>query len=165
MLNKKGAMMTKEVMEVVLGGAVVLVLLFLLYNLIAPNFDKGDETMDAYLNSLKDQIAVADDEGVGSFSIWQPVDDDEKKEFYLVYFGNHSSFGVSPRKFYSLGNNLNTICVCSWTKDESSCGACENLEFPVLFGDVEDYESWAVGLGDKLKITRKEDYYEFVRSE
>ena len=160
MLGKRGEMTTKEILEIVLGGAAVLLLLLLLYNLISPDFDEGDETAKAYFESLEKEIAVADGEGVGSFSIWQPSDDGGR-EFFLVYFENHSSYGASLRKFHSLGDNVNRICVCSWENGVDKCSYCKNLDVPVRYnGGVE---LWAVGSGDNLKITRVEDAYEFVK--
>jgi len=159
MRSKRGDMTTKEILEIVLGGAVVLLLLLLLYNLIMPDFDEGDKTAEAYFESLEKEIGAADSDNVGSFSIWQPSDDG--REFFLIYFGNHSSYGESPRKFYSLGNNVNHICVCSWDDGVDVCDYCRNLELPVRYnGDVE---SWAVGVGSRLKITRAGGYYEFVK--
>lgn len=167
MISKKGDMTTKEILEIVLGGAIVLVLLVLLYNLISPNFDVGDETSKAYFDSLEDQIAVADSDSVGSFSIWMLADEDDEREFFLVYFGNTSSFGSGERRFYSLEDNLNHLCICSWEDGDSKCSYCMNLKLPVAsdFFDEVGYAPWAVGAGKRQKITKVEgEHYEFVEA-
>lgn len=158
-------MTTKEIMEIILGGAAVLLLIVLLYNLISPNFDVGDETAKVYFDSLEEQIAVADKEGgVGSFSIWLPRGEDDEKEFLLVYFGNHSSRKGPMRTFYSLGNNVNHICICSWDEGEDKCNYCKNLDLPVV-RERDMGETWAVGIGPKFEIRKMEEvgYYEFKK--
>ena len=161
-LNKKGNLLSKNTLELILGGAIVLLLLVLLYNLIAPTFNVGDETAKSYFDSLEKEIALADSDKIGSFHMWQPEDKDDKREFFLVYFGNHSSFGTNL-KFYSLGDNLNRICICYIEDGVDNCKYCRNLAFPVLSDDAgEGYVPWAVGLNEKLEITKKGDHYEFL---
>lgn len=160
-VRKKAELTTKEILEIILGAAVFLVLAVFLYQLISPNFNKGDETVKSYFNNFKDQVAVADSGGVGSFSIWQPENKQGKREFYLVYFGSSSSYGEGV-KFYSLGNNLNTICVCSLEDRDTNCNSCENLKYPVspVGLSEDDYGRWAIGVGEKIKIVRKGGVYE-----
>ncbi|MFH1238321.1 MAG: hypothetical protein ABIH79_00240 [archaeon] len=161
MLNKRGELTTKEILEIILGAAAFLLLAVLLYNLISPNFDKGEETAESYFGSFKEQIVVADSGGVGSFSIWSPEDKEEKRNFYLVYFGSSSSYG-NELKFYSLGDNLNHLCLCSREKDGSECGYCNNLEYPVFAVglSVDKDGRWAIGVGEKIEITKGDEVYE-----
>ena len=109
MISKRGELTTKEIIEIILGAAVVFVMVVLLYALISPVFDKMDETTKSYFESVEEVI----EDGGGTFSMWQTVE--EGKEFYLVYFQNRSSLEIR-RKFYSLGNNVNHVCVCYWCR-------------------------------------------------
>ena len=165
MLNKKG-MLVKESMEIILGVVATFILVVLLYNLISPNFDKGDETAESYFDSFKEQVSVADSEGVGSFSIWQPENKKEKRKFYLVYFGDSSSYG-KDLKFYSLGNNLNHVCVCYWDDGDTLCDYCENLEFPVFVAGLSEDDSgcWAIGVREEIEITKGDGVYEVKKVE
>ena len=43
-VNKKGEITTKEILEIVLGAAAVLVLIFLIFSLLVGSFDKDEET-------------------------------------------------------------------------------------------------------------------------
>lgn len=160
-MDKKGALPDKEILEIILGAAVFLLLAVFLYQLISPNFDKGDETAEGYFDSFMEQVSVADSGGVGSFSIWLPEDDKEERKFYLVYFGGSSSYG-NDLNFYSLGNNLNHICVCSSEEGDVNCNHCENLEYSVLVEGigVDDKGRWAIGVGEKIEIVLGGEVYE-----
>ena len=164
MLNKRAELTTKEIMEIILGAAAFLILAVFLYQLISPNFDRGDETAKSYFSNFNEQVAVADSGEVGLFSIWLPENKKEKRKFYMVYFGNRSSYGVGI-KFYSLGDNLNHICVCSLEGKETNCNSCENLKYPVfpVGFDEDDYGRWAIGVGKKIEIVKGEDVYEFKK--
>ena len=162
-LNKRGEMTTKEILEILLGGAVVLLMLMLLYNLIAPNFNTGDETMKAYFDGFEKQIAVADLDKVGAFSIWLPADEGESREFYLVYFGDQSRATYGEKEFFSFGENVRQVCICSWEDSKDKCQYCKSLDLPVA-GDYFSemgYAPMVFGLGDKVRITKKVDRYEF----
>ena len=156
MVNKRGELTTTEIVEIVLGVAVVFVMAWLLYALISPGFDKVDEIADAYLDSFEGVI----DDGGGSFSMWQLVD--KGMEFYLVYFQNKSSFDGGGRMFYSFGNNVNHVCVCYWDGDDTKCEVCRNLNEPMVI-DGEVGESWAVATGQEIEIVDKGDYYEVTK--
>ena len=163
-MNRCGELTTKEIMEIILGAVAFLLLAVFLYQLISPNFNKGKETSESYFDSFKEQVTVVDSGGVGSFSIWQPENKKEGREFYLVYFGNSSSYG-GDKKFYSFGNNLNHVCVCYWKEGDSLCDSCENLKYPVLvFGLAEDDSGrWAMGIGEKIEITKGDEVYEIKK--
>lgn len=164
MLNKRGELTTKEIIEIILGAAVFLLLALFLYQLISPNFSRVDETAESYLDNFVEQVAIADSRDVSSFSIWQSESKKDKVGFHLVYFGNRSSYGEQI-KFYSLGNNLNRACVCSLENRETKCDECKNLKYPILASGLskEDYGSWAIGVGEKIEITKGEGFYEIKR--
>ena len=161
MLNKRGELTTKEIIEIILGAAAFLLLAFFLYQLISPNFNKEDETAKSYLNNFVEQMAIADSDTVSTFLIWQSESKKAKVSFHLVYFGNHSSYGKQV-KFYSLGDNLNRACICSLEDGETKCDECKNLNYPILATSLskEDYGSWIVNVGEKIEITKKEGFYE-----
>lgn len=151
-LNKKGELMTKEIDELILGVVAVIVMTVLFYNLISPNFDKGDETAEAYFGIFNEELRIADSGGVGNFLMWQPEED---VGFYLVYFVDAMSF----EEFRSVGNNKNHICVCYLEDGEGTCEYCENLKYPVL----KDGRSgrWKIGFGENLEMRKEGDYYDF----
>ena len=160
-INKRGELTTKEIMEIVLGGAATLLLVVLLYNLIAPNFDKTEETAKSYFDSFEDAVAVADSGGTGSFEMWMPTRKDSKK-YFLIYFGRGSRFGKAPDVYTSFGDNVNHVCVCYW-EGLDVCRYCRNLNYPAVL--VEGEEQWAITAGEKIEITKKGDYYEIVRED
>ncbi|MBU3923391.1 MAG: hypothetical protein KJ592_00580 [Nanoarchaeota archaeon] len=143
MRSKKGALIDKEIVEIVLGAVAVFVMVMLLYNLIAPNFDKGEKTSESYLNSFKDEVAVADAGGVGRFSIWQP---EKEIKYFLVYFGSKSGVG----NFKSYGEHENQVCVCYVKGGKSSCSFCKDLD-RLAVKDGEE-EKWAVGFGEEIYV-------------
>ena len=160
MLNKRG-IIEKEIPELILGAVIFFLLAGLLYNLMSPDYAIADETAESYFKSFMEQVAVADSGGVGSFSIWLPENEKEKRKFYLVYFGGSSSYG-NGLNFYSLGNNVNHICGCFSEDGDVSCDFCENLDYPVFVDgiDVDDVGRWAIGVGEKIEIVLKEGVYE-----
>ena len=159
MISKRGELTTKEIMEIILAAAVVLVLAFLLYRLISPSFDYNEEAAKSYYDSFEEVMA----EGGGSFLMWQP--EKEGVEFYLAYFHNDPSFfltrGKNPvivRKFESFGNNVNHVCVCYWDGKSMKCNYCSDLDMP-LVKDGKEGEAWVLMVGEEIKITKGEDCY------
>lgn len=161
MLSKRGELTTKEILELILGAAVFVLLAVFLYQLISPNFEASDESAEGYFDSFVEAVGVADSGGVGVFSIWLPGGREEDRKFYLVYFGNSSSYGIGLN-FYSLGNNLNHVCVCSSENGDTSCDYCKNLRHPIsVVGLSEDEKGrWAIGTGEKIEVVLKEGIYE-----
>jgi len=151
MISKRGELTTKEILEIILAVAVVLVMAFLLYKLISPSFNVVDETAKSYFESFEKVI----EDGGGSFSMWQA--EEEGKEFYLVYFQNRTSFKMR-RSFYSLGENVNHVCVCYWEGGDAKCESCGNLDMP-LVKDDKFWEPWVVVVGEEIEIVDKGEYY------
>jgi len=155
MMDKRGELTTKEILEILLGAAVVFVLAVLLYSLISPGFDKLDETAESYFEAFEEVI----DNGGGSFLLWQP--EDKGKKFYLVYFKDKPSFDVDGRTFFSLSDHVNHVCVCYWDGKNTKCDYCKDLDLP-LIEKGESEERWAVTIGQEIVITKKERFYEVV---
>lgn len=160
MKSKKGELTTNELLEIILVAAGIVLLAVFFYSLVSPMWDKGDETSKAYLESLMSQIETADDGGVGEFFIW-PIESNEGDPvgYYLVYFGDKLSISFAEeRSFVSGGDNKNYVCICSSSEEVEICNACKDLKFPVILSG-ESY----IGKGEKIAITKMEDYYEFKR--
>lgn len=162
--QKKGELTIKEIIETILGGAASILLVIFLYQWISPNYAIAGETSESYFDNFKEQVAIADSGDIGSFSIWLPENKKEKRSFYLVYFGSSSSYG-SEMKFYSLGNNLNHICLCSLENKETKCNYCKNLDYPVrgVELDVDDSGRWAIGVWEKIEIIKTGEFYEIKK--
>jgi len=156
-------MIGRETVGLIIGLAVVVVLVLLMYSLIAPYFDKDKETAKSYFNTLKDEIEKADNGG-GEFMIWQKEED---TNFYLVYFGENKYFDFGQIKFSSIGKNENHICICYVIGKETFCRNCKNLDLPVRTDYFEEMgeSPRAVGFGEKLKITKEEGYYSFEKTD
>ena len=160
-IGKRAELTTKEIIEIVLGGAATLLLIVLLYNLIAPNFDKDDETAKSYFDSFEDAVAVADSGEVGLFSMWMPNNTKKGKDFFLIYFGSNSIFGDSNKRYTSIGHHVNQICVCYWDSLDV-CKYCKNLDHPsVLVGSPDD--NWAISAGEEIEIIKGEEIYNVTR--
>ncbi len=175
MLNKKGELTTKEILEIILAVAVVLGMAVLLYKLISPSFNVDEETAKSYLSSFMDEIGVADSGDVGNFLIWQV---ESGKEFYLVYFGDGSSVMMEREDmliipgadetpiitevvFSSLNNDMNRVCICYWESSEKTgCLSCEELRGPAF---MDGNDRWVVEPGDKIKVELKEGVYEITK--
>lgn len=165
-MNRRGELTTQEILEIILAGAAVLLMGFLLYRLISPSFDVNDETAKAYFDSFMDAIKVADSDGDGVFSMWQPEGD---VSFHVVYFGGRRSVARGERgemEFFSFGKNENHVCLCYIEEGESECGYCENLKYPATYDDGQsdlESEKWAFGSQNRVEIIKREDVYEIVR--
>lgn len=158
MLNKKGEMTTQEILEIVLGAAVVLVMAILLFRLLSPGLDVNEETAEAYFDSFMEEIGVADSGGTGVFLMWQPEED---VSFYVVYFGDGMRIEKEGVNFSLFGDNRNSVCLCYVEEGDSVCGYCENLRHPASYdGELKD---WVFGSQNKVRIIKGEDVYEIVR--
>jgi hypothetical protein len=158
-MKKRGELSTKEILEIVLATACILILVLLLYNLIAPDYDKTEKTSESYFKNFEEAIDIADKGGTGSFSIWQ---EDKSAKYYLVYFEKKISFNEGDLVFSSAGINENHICVCS-TSEKNICNFCKNLNLPVKLGDNE-VKQFSIGINQKINIIKikSEDFYRFI---
>jgi len=158
-VGKKGEITTKEIVEILLGAAAVFVLIFLMYSLLAPTFDKDDETAKSYLKTLKREIGVADSGKEGSFDMLNLGDD--KVKFYLVYFGEKIRVKLDDNyDFKSVGSRKNHACVCYWRKEKVFCPACEDFDIPILQRVRDVGDAWFIyGSDSAWKIRRDGDYY------
>ncbi len=139
---KKGEITFTTIVKTILAVGVVMLLLLFSVRLFSPMFDRGDETAKSYMKTLKEQIEIADDGGVGEFFMWWVDGREGEKDFYLVYFGDAieaeivreianpgwtsstgSGFDTSKSfyakkyinttvSFNSFGRKPNRICVC-----------------------------------------------------
>tara|TARA_Y100000310_G_C20685795_1_gene818881 strand:+ start:1239 stop:1739 length:501 start_codon:yes stop_codon:yes gene_type:complete len=155
-------MVGRETIGLIIGLAIVILLVLLMYNLISPYFDKDKQTAESYFKTLEIEIGKAGQEGGGEFSMWQ---EEEDTKFYVVYFANRPNFNYGDITFISSGNNENHICICYVDEGKSVCDDCANLNFPAtgfLSNEVGEESKVAVR-GDKLKITKQEEHYLFEK--
>lgn len=171
--SKRGGLLDNNLVGLISAVAMVFVLLVFIFNLFAPSFDKDDKTAESYFKTLNRAIETADSGGEGDFFMMD--DGDTKLEFYLVYFGRIASFGEG-RNFVRSKEGNKIICVC-YRKGggESVCNYCENLKLGVNYVSVKEAEGkksqvtsvkinpWAIEEGARIKVTKKEEYYEFTK--
>jgi len=149
-VNKKGSLETKEIIELLLAAAGIFILVVLLYNILAPDFDKDEETAESYFNSLMDEIDVASSGGTGEFSMWLP-EEEKGTHFYVVYFGSRKYVDLNDEvTFASVGFHDNRICVCYVKDEEANCDFCKNLDYP-LEGLAEGS---IIKQGENLELTK-----------
>jgi hypothetical protein len=161
-LNKKGALETKEIIELVLAAAGIFILLFLFFKLFAPSFDKNQETAKSYFDTLKNEIAKADNKQIGEFSLWQ------KDGFALVYFGDKRTFINNDGTLFSIDSfgEKNQVCICYNYKVKGNTpicneNSCTSLENPVELSGWNSPQ-FAI-LTWKLKIEKIDNKYIFTK--
>lgn len=160
MVSKKGALLNKELIELILAAVGIFLLLIVMYNLISPNFDKKDKTSEAYFDSFLEKIDSLLSEGGAEFSFWQPSN--SKEEYYLVYFGDKVNIDAGSMKFYSLGSNSNHTCVCHLDKkNEYLCDYCINLNYPLKKSFDEEDLPFVFSEKSILKLRKEADFYSY----
>ena len=129
-----GDITTKEILEVVLAAAAVLVLIVLAVALIWSSFDRDKETAKSYMETLKKEIARADDGKVGDFDMVTTREGETR--FFVVYFGEGIVVPWDGMGFRSVRENKNHICVCYLKNDakKTECPVCEDLKYPASYG-------------------------------
>ena len=147
---KRGEFTTTELLEIVLAAAAGFVLIALLYNLIAPSFNKEEKTAESYLNSFTDAVKVADEGGTGVFSMWQPSD----IKYSLVYFGTKSQY----EGYSAIRKNQNTVCVCYNDGSKTTCEKCSDLDYPAKYKN-EDLFALEQGKSYKINKASGENFY------
>ena len=129
MKNKKAdaKMIGGQIIKLILGAAVVLVLVLLIYSLISPLFDKEKETAKSYLEIFNRAIHEADENGKSNFNMWGG-------EPKMVYFGDKKVLS-SGHDFFSRSNDdKNYLCFCYEPEDKIwKCNYCASLNYPIVF--------------------------------
>ena len=142
--NKRASLETKEIIELVIGAAAIVLLIWLMWGLISPSFDKNKKTAESYLSSLQDSIKEVD-EGANSsiFNIWQP-----KVNVMMVLFGNGISMNSAGELYKTNKLQKNQVCFCYSKSKAWVCDACTSLAYPVQSKYV------AFGAPNNVKITK-----------
>ena len=151
-LNKKASLETKEIIEVILAGVGMVFLIFLLWNIFSPSFDKDKETAKSYLNTFKNVMDDVDKIGYARFFLWGG-------EPKMVYFGKTFRISSGDDVFSRSNTKENYLCFC-YQKGEGEnrrwvCENCVSLKYPVEFsnsGEVFE-EGWS------FVITKVENKY------
>lgn len=155
--NKRGNLLTEESLKLILGVAVAFVLIVLMWQLIAPQFDRKAETAESYVESFKELVVNLEEGETDTFTLW---DGSGEEGIYLVYLGKSVVVDVEGKEgltFSSLGSDENKLCGCyaenvGWVNKEwkSECLYCEGFDEPLKFYDVEG--KWVAYPGDNLII-------------
>jgi len=161
---KCGKFTISQVLGFILGIAGVILIILIMVGVLSPIFNQEDETTKAYLRLMTDSIAEVDDGYSADFSMWQPEDDedkDEKREYYVVYFGQRATYEEGGKAFFVSGIYRNYICVCAYKNGDAECSMCEELDFPAR--NDGNVNGWLLGVRDKARITKSDDgdYYDF----
>lgn len=174
--NKKGDLTITEILELVLAAAGIFLLIFLLYKLIAPNFDKENETAKSYLQTFQTELKKADAGQIGEFSIWQD------KKIFLVYLGKYKNFAYNEpgrigkentHLFSTLNAYDNYLCFCyddgekyvPYNNSEyrkTICKNCISLNVPArISGAIQanNLGQWAANYMQKVIIQKQGDQY------
>ena len=155
-------MTTGEIIEFALAAAAVIVLAWLLWAILYPNFDPVDETSESYFNSLKEIVEKLEVGESDSFSFWAA---DQSVIYHIVYFGDE----VKRDKFLSFGAMENNVCICSEEGDEVLCNYCMNLDLPAVKHGVGGVGWWTYNtksdggnLVTEITIMKESDRYVFT---
>ena len=169
MKSKKGEIITKEIVELLIAAAGIVAIILLFYNFIAPSRDVVEETSEAFFDIFVEQISVVDNGGVGEFSIWQEVKD---AELFLIYFGKEN--GNSKRLKFRIGGEdfepygkyqydyKNIYCMCSLKSGIPQCDYCANLASVAVL-DNSLGGAWELKLNEKIKMKFENGFYNFTR--
>jgi len=163
-INKKGELLSKEIVQVIMAVVVVGLMIYLMIAIFAPTFDKGDERGESYLKQLKGALQETDKGNEASFFM---IDDGVSDlDSYLVYFGNAISLNREDIFFEpSKKSGTNIICLCAWNKNKAVCNHCTNLDLPATFPDDTSEETpsenWVIREGIRLKLEKTGGVYVF----
>ncbi len=162
--NKRAALETSEIIEIILSGGAIFILLTLFVSILGFGYDKNDEIMKSYFGTLKQQMDIVNKGGdaVGEFEIWQQEKD---IHFYVIYFGSKRSFSMEVNGKEEVGTldyfPTNSICVCMFKK-EVICKEkyCLGLSAPAKSSKSSE-EQWVLGQGEKAFIRKINKEYVF----
>ena len=150
--NNKASLETKEILELILAAAGIFILIVLLYQLLAPDFDPNKEAAKSYLVSFKSMI-----EEVNEFSSVEFMLGLGKGEAKMVYFGNEQRIEFGKDIFLRYNTNKNYLCFCYEKDEDSECDYCTSLEYPASFSNgIVVHEK-----GQEFEINLNESLYFF----
>jgi len=166
---KSGKFSVVQTLSLILGVGIFIILIALSVRIYGPAWNKGDKGAKAYFKTLEEQIGIAEGGGTGEFSLWQPVDSKNKREFFLIYFGDKYKFSIPNGRTFLFGGKENGLCICFWDGENGICDYCKVLDFPIKYKSDEtqvswDYGPWAAATGEKVTIKKIGGEYEFVKS-
>lgn len=159
-MNKKGTQLfSQETLEIILTVAGVIILGVLFFKLLAPYFDKTEETSKSYFENLKKAIASADSTGTGDFYIQQYSG---KSGWVLVYFGSVTTYTTQGITLHISQKRKNQACICSnyFAGEIPVCKKdyCLSLKYPAVWPGWNK-ENFIVS--SPAKIEKKENNYTF----
>jgi hypothetical protein len=160
--DKKAVLFTKETIEFILAVALIALIIFLLYLLISPYFDKDEEISKSYIETLGVEIKKADGGGIGEFQVWQD-------KIHLIYFNKNPFFitKIGNRNqavsFIAPGWDRYYLCACYVYKgdEKTHCDACMSLNKQAEYETQKN--SWIVWAGTRVYIRIIEGKYYFSK--
>jgi len=160
-INRKGTLETNEIIEIVLSAGAIILLLILFLSILNFGYDKNEETMKSYFNTLKQQMDIGE-KGIGEFEMWQEETD---VFYYLIYFGDKRSFSFDINGKTQQGLLAffpsKTLCICMF-KDEVVCKEKYCLNLHTSAKSVKSPgEQWVIKRGEKAFIREVNDEYIF----
>ena len=164
MRNKKGALLDEERIKLIVAVAVFAGMVYLIFALFAPGYDRGDALAESYFDMLDE--AMNEVERKGSSSFFMIDDGDNDLDMYLVYMGEAKSLEVEIGKewfvfdkdvnfLYFGKKKKNVLCVCSLRDKKGVCNYCE--DFGVARLEEEEKDVWVVKEGKRVFIEKKGD--------
>jgi hypothetical protein len=95
--ERRGDFLVKNLLSLVLGGAIVLILLLLFFRIFSTGYDPIKETSKGYFNQLENSIKSVEDYGLSDYSpLLLP---NGEVSYFLVYFGDRNL--ISDYNYYS----------------------------------------------------------------
>lgn len=145
--NKKASLETKEIIELILGAAVTVVLILLIWALVSPSFNKSDKTASSYFDSLKKAIKEVDDGAKSS-----TLDLYQDRDMRIIYFGDEIYLKSYGYEFAPKTPSKNQVCVCYRSKGTKGvCDYCLKLQYPAT---VTGYSIPEMAAPIKIIITK-----------
>lgn len=149
--GKGGSLETKEIIEFILAAAGIFLLIVLFFQLIAPNFNRDEQTAKTSLEALRKALQTVDEEGRANLELWAG-------EPKMVYFGDKNSAQFGEDEFFTFQEGKNKICFCYEEDKRWICDYCENMDYPAFFnlGLTKPKEQVVFEEGWAFEITKEE---------
>lgn len=143
MKTKKAELTTKEIIELILAAAAIIVLVILVTSILNSQWDRDEEIAKGYLDMLNTELDVAEQGGTGLFRVYENHED-----FVLIYFGSRTAVYVTEKNYFKQDDIMkNSACMCI-EKDRAPkeaegrtfwyCEYCTSLDYPISQSSLTD---------------------------
>lgn len=166
--NKKAELTTKEIIELILGAAAIVVLVILITSILNSQWDKDEEIAKGYLDMLNSEVEIAEQGGTRVFGVYE-----YHKDFVFIYFGSRTAVYVKNKNYFKQEDIMkNSACMCIETEPELKpkeaggrtfwdCKYCTSLDYPISQNSLTD-NHLDIWYGQKYEITFDKDNKEYV---